>query len=195
MAKERHPKAITGMLIRQKPKQNAGPIHERPEGRTIEAALKEKAAGALTQTLQQAIERWLAQSTVGGGALEMRRKLAEPGVKLEIPEVANGDNHASALLHKGRSDKFDVRPQFVRAHRSGLYCAGKILADSPEVFLRQRLDFGRSLLGSETHREVAQRHAPVPPVQPISCRAACPAQARHPWQGKPLQQSDQPTSQ
>ena len=52
--------------------------------------------------------------------------------------------------------------QLLEAHAGGLDGAGEVLADAPEVLPRQGAKLGRRLLLAEAHRQVAQRHAPVP---------------------------------
>ena len=69
----------------------------------VKPALEEEAARTLAQRLQQPVEGRLAQGAVGGGALVGRRKLAEPGIQLEVAEVADGGDHALRLpIGRGR---------------------------------------------------------------------------------------------
>ena len=152
-------------------------VHEGLERGGFEAALEEQAAGALAQRLQQAVERGLAQAAVGGGALVAAAQTGRSGRRARscrngrwrprrsaASAPAGGDEDAVV------ADEFHVRPQFLEAHGGGLDGAGEVLADAPEILPGQRADFGRGLLRAEAQRQVAQRHAPVPRIQPVGQR-------------------------
>ena len=147
--------------------------------------------------MQQAVEGGLAQTAVGGGAFVGGRKLAEAGIEFEVPEMADRGDHALRLLvggggkDSGIADEFHPRTQFVEAHGGGLDGAGVVLADAPEVLPRERADLGRRLLLAEAHRQIAERHPPVPPINPVGQPAAKASQPRHPRQRQRLEKGDQ----
>src|ERR1035437_4226958 len=89
-------------LVRQQAQHNTRLVHESLQCRRLETALEEEAARTLAQRLHQAVDGWLTQTTVSRGALVGGRKLTEAGIQLEVPELANGSDHALRRLPRKR---------------------------------------------------------------------------------------------
>src|SRR5579862_9436205 len=174
VAEERNPQAIiAAVLVCEEAEQQAWFAHRELQGGAIGASLKEKAAGALTQVLHQAIERGLAQATVGRGALKCGTELTKAGIKLEISEMADGNDQARRFFAGGRrknlflADEFDVRLELLVGHRSGFSGAGKILTDASEIFFGDSADFVSGFFLAEAHGQVAKRDTAVAGIKPI----------------------------
>ncbi len=171
-------------------------VHEGLQSRGLEPALEVEAARTLAQRLQQPIEGSLAQTAVGGGAFVGRRELTEAGIELEVPEMADGGDHARRLLVRGGredqgiADEFHPVAQLFEAHGGGLDGASEVLPDATEVFPRERAEALRRLLPAEAHRQIVECHPPVPPINPVGQPAARAAQPRHPRQRQRLQEGD-----
>ena len=91
--------------------------------------------------------------------------------------MADGHHDPLRRLQASGADKFDMRPQFVKSHCRRFDGAGEVFPDAPEIFPGQRADFLRRFFLAETHRQIFQRHAPVPRVEPEGQPAARPAEA------------------
>ncbi len=77
-----------------------------------------------------------------------------------------------------RAGEDKMPPHLSGSHRGGFDGREVILADAPEIFLRDGANFRRRFFAAETHLQISQRHAPMPGVQPEGRRAARPAEPR-----------------
>src|ERR1035437_3775185 len=93
MAEERQSQTARGVLIGKQAEQKAGLLHRGLQRGGVGAPLEKQAAGFFAQGQQDAIERRLIERAISGGALMGWRELVETGVKLEVAEVSDGDNH------------------------------------------------------------------------------------------------------
>src|SRR5439155_1845457 len=122
-------------------------------------------------------------------------------VKFEIAEMSDGNDYTLRLVPcRGRSeeairDEFDVRAQRFRTHACRFSRASKTLSYPPEIFPGQRAYLPRRFLLPKTHRQIAQRHPPVPRVQPIRQGAACAPKSGHPSKWQSLEECHQPPRQ
>ena len=148
------------------------------------------------QLLHEPVERRLFQRAIGRGALEDGHELAEPGVKLEVAEMADG--HDPALRAGVGLVRQDVFGASVRS-KCGSICHGVIAAvlTAPAKFSPMRRKFSRASARISAGDfswpkhivQIFQRHAPVPRVEPERQRAAGPAEPRHPRQRQRLQRT------
>ena len=142
---------VATVLINLQTENNRRLVHGRAQQGTTGAALKKQAIGSVAQFFQQAIQAGLVQGTIGGRGLVAGHDVIKPRVKFEVAEMSACVDDAARWQQAFTADMFKMRTQFIETHGDGFDGAGVIFADAPEIFLRQRPDFGRRFFTLPKH--------------------------------------------